>query len=119
MSCSKPIAWPAGVDVKPVVISVRDMQMPAIFGTIIIRVADERGFEVVVQLAVRYGDPLAGVRDVEETIVEVFVVGHVGRDIAMVNPDVGGLLDADGVASGGEDFANGEVADDDVALGVD
>lgn len=119
MPRAKPEAWSTAINIQPVLIRIRDMQMPTILGAVIVGMSDEGCFEVVVQLAVADGDSFAGMRDVEEAVVEVFVMRHVGGDVAVVNPDVGGLLDTNGVAGGGKDSTDREIADDDVALGVD
>lgn len=80
--------------------------------------AYERGLEVIVELGVGDGHEVSRVGDVEEAVVVVFVVGEVGREVDVVDPDVGGGagLDADGVAIIGEDFGDGQVADYDVFL---
>ena len=74
---------------------------------------------MVVNVRVGDGDPLAAVVDVDQAVVVVLAVVHVARNVAVVDPDVGGGLDGDGVAVGGEDLGNGQVAHDDVALLVD
>lgn len=51
--------------------------------------------------------------DIAETIVEVLSVVLIGGEIQMVDPDVGGLLDTDGVASRGEDLGDLQVTEND------
>jgi len=52
------------------------------------------------------------VGDVEKAVVVVFVVVAVRGEVDVVDPDVLGDLDGDGVAA--DDFGYGEVAEDDV-----
>jgi hypothetical protein len=37
----------------------------------------QRGFPVIVEFSVGHGDPFAGMGDVKETVVKIFVVGLV------------------------------------------
>lgn len=62
------------------------------------------------------GHPLASVRDIEQTVVIVLVMRQIGGQVAVVNPHVGRLLDANGVTVLGYDLADLQVAHDDVRL---
>jgi hypothetical protein len=58
-------------------------------------------------------------RKVNQAIVKVLVAAFLRRDITVVNPDIGRLLDRDCVTIGGCDFCNFHVSDNDVLLSVD
>lgn len=82
--------WTAGVEVLQVVVGVGDVEVTGIFGLVAVRVADEGCLPMVVDVGVGEGDVFRGVGYVEETIVVVFIVVSVGREIHVVNPDVAG-----------------------------
>lgn len=108
----------AGADVAPVVVVVGDVQLARVLVGVGVGVADERVLVVVVEVDVGDGDVVGAVRDVEQAVVEVLVGREVAGQVAVVDPDVGGAVDGDGVATGvGLDLGDGQVADDDV-LGV-
>jgi hypothetical protein len=100
------------VDVEPVVVVVGDGQVALVFAAVAVRVADQRALPVVVHEAVGDGDVVSGVCNVEETVVVVLVVVEVGGEVDVVNPDVLGFLDGNGIAA--DDLLHGEVAEDDV-----
>lgn len=93
--------------------------MAGVLITVAVGVADEGGLEVVVEVVVGEGDKVRGVGDVKEAVIEVLVVVPVGRQVAVVDPDVLGGLDADGVTVVSEDLGDLHVADDDVVGLVD
>lgn len=107
------------VDVGEVVVGVGDDQVAGVLIGVGVAVADERGLPVVVQVAVADGDVVRAVGDVEKTVVVVLVVVHVGRQVKVVEPDVAGGLDGEGVAGISEDLADLDVADDDVGRLLD
>lgn len=108
----------ARADVAPVVVVVGDVQLARVLVGVGVGVADERVLVVVVEVDVGDGDVVGAVRDVEQAVVEVLVGGQVAGKVAVVDPDVGGAVDGDGVTAGvGLDLGDGQVADDDV-LGV-
>jgi hypothetical protein len=72
---------------------------------------------VVVEVAVRDGDVVAGVGDVQQAVVVVLAHVKVTADVEVIEPDVGGLLDANAVAA--LDLAELQVADDDVFDALD
>jgi hypothetical protein len=72
---------------------------------------------VVVEVAVRDGDVVASVGDVQQAVVVVLARTKVTADIEVIEPDVGGLLDANAVAA--LDLAELQVADDDVLDALD
>ena len=74
---------------------------------------------MVVDVAVGDGNPLAGMRDVDETVVVVLAGVEVARNVHMVDPDVLGGLDANAIAVVGRDFGDLQVAHDDVGHLVD
>lgn len=63
---------------------------------------------------VGHGDKVSTMRDVQQTIQVIFACVEVALEIAVVDPDVGGGVDADGVAVAGQDARDLHVADDDV-----
>lgn len=103
----------ARVAVEPEVVGVGDGQVSGVLGAVVVAVAHQRGFPVVVQEGVGDGDKVGGVGDVDEAVVEVFAAVEVGGEVAVVDPDVGGFVDADGVAFAVVDIVDadlGEVA---------
>jgi hypothetical protein len=57
---------------------------------------------------------VSAVGEVGKTVVVVLAVLKVGGKVAVVDPDVLGLLDANGIALALGDLADGQVLDDDV-----
>lgn len=108
-----------GVDVVPVVVSIGDVELALVLAGVAVRVSDKGRLVVVVEEGVGDGNPVRAVVDVKETIVVVLAVVLVRRQVAVVNPDVGGGLDVDGIAVGGLDLGDGKVADDDVGNTLD
>jgi len=83
-------------------------------------VAHQGGLPVVVEARVADGDEVGAVRRVDEAVVEVLVAVEGGAEVAVVDPDVGGLFDLEGVASrGGLDVGRADVAQDEVALAAE
>ena len=60
------------------------------------------------------GHVISAVGEVGKTVVVVLAVLKVGGKVAVVDPDVLGLLDANGIALALGDLADGQVLDDDV-----
>ena len=106
----------AGVDVLPVVVGIGDAQLALVFAAVVVAVADERSFEVVVEVGVADGEVVGSVAEVGQAVVVVLAGGQVRRQVQVVKPDVGRLLDADCITArvAGLDLADGYVADDDV-----
>lgn len=109
----------AGTNVGPTVVGVGDVESALVLGGVAVRVANKRGLVVVVEVGVGDGDPVRGVGDVEEAVEEVLVLGEVGRELTVVNPDVSGLLDANGITVLSNNVLDGKVANNDVLLLVD
>lgn len=107
------------VDVLEVVVGVGDVALALVLGAVAVRVADQGALPVVVEVGVRDGDEVGAVGDVEETVQVVLAGGEVAGELAVVNPDVGDLVEGDGVAVLGEDLVDLEVADDDVVDAAD
>lgn len=101
-------------NVGPLVVGVGNVESAGILISIAVRVANKRVLVVVVEVGVGHGNPVGGVGNVEETIVEVLAVVSVGGEVAVVDPDVGGGLDANGIAVVGDNLGDGKVTDDDV-----
>lgn len=103
----------AAVDVLPVVVGVGDVQLAFVVG-LRVDVADQGGLEVVVDVAVGDGDVVGAPGDIQETVVVVLARVKVGAQVNVIDPDVGGRLDTDGIAVGLLDLGDGQVANDDV-----
>jgi hypothetical protein len=71
---------------------------------------------VVVEVGVGDCHEVCGVREIDEAVVGVFADVFVAREIAVVDPDVGGLVDGDGITVGCEDLGDLQVPDDYVLL---
>jgi len=110
----------ARVDVLPVVVGVGDLEPAPVLVAVAVRVAHQGGLPVVVEARVADGDEVGAVRRVDEAVVEVLVAVEGGAEVAVVDPDVGGLFDLEGVASrGGLDVGRADVAQDEVALAAE
>ena len=107
------------VDVEPVVVDVGDVHLASVLSGVVVGVANQGCLVVVVELAVADSDPVNGVGQVEEAIVEVLAAVHVAGEIDVVDPDIGGLLNGDSITAVGNDLGDLEVADDDVLLRLD
>lgn len=104
----------ARVDVGPAVVGVGDGQVAGVLVGVGVGVADEGALPVVVDEGVGEGDPVGGVGDVEETVVVVLADVQVAGEIDVVDPDVGGLVNANGITVVGVDLTDSQVTDDDV-----
>ncbi|CAG9989690.1 unnamed protein product [Clonostachys byssicola] len=102
------------VDVGPVDVGVGDGQVALVLALVGVGVADQGGLPVVVDLGVGDSDIVGRVGDVEETVVVVLAGAQVAAEVDVVDPDVGGGINADGVTVRGLDLGDLEVADDDV-----
>lgn len=71
------------------------------------------------EIGVGDGDPVSTVGNVKETIKIILSAAQVTREIAVVDPDVGGLIDTDSIAVAGIDLADLEVSDNNVLLATD
>ena len=74
---------------------------------------------MVVDVAVGDGDPLASMSDIYEAVVVILAVVQVTGYIDMVDPDVVGRLDVDGVPVGCKDLGDFQVAYNDVRNALD
>jgi hypothetical protein len=122
----------AAADVEPVVVGVGDPKGALVLGAVLVRVADEGalglrrvsvtsgrregGTDVVMEVVVRNGHKVGGVGQVNQAVVLVLVALPGGGQVAVVDPDVLGEVDGDGITPGGLDLADGHVTDDDVLL---
>ncbi len=93
--------------------------MAGVLVAVAVGVADEGGLEMIVEEVVGEGDEVGAVGDVKQAVVEVLVLVPVGGQVAVVDPDVLGRLDADSVAVRGGDLEDLHVAQDDVVGLVD
>lgn len=74
---------------------------------------------MVMEVGVRDGHPVSSMREVNKTIIEVLVARSSSRKITVVDPDIGRLLDRNGITVVGLDLGNLHVANDDVLLSID
>lgn len=81
-----------GVDVLPEVVGIGDVEETLVLCTVAVGVSDEGCLPVVVDEGVGDGDPVSSVSDVQESVIVVLVVVEVGREINVINPDVGGFF---------------------------
>lgn len=102
------------VDVGPVVVVVGDVELASVISAGVVAVADQAGLPVVGELGPADGDKVGASLGVAETVVEVLVTGDaLGREVAVVDPDVGGALNVDQILTLGR-VAHLEVTEDDV-----
>lgn len=74
---------------------------------------------VVVKESVGDGNPLRSVSDIKKTIIVVFAVVEIGRQVKVITPDILRSLDTNSITVGGKDFAALEVAKNDIFNLVD
>ena len=74
MGGSEAKGWRAGIDIEPVVVGFRDSQMASVFCSVVVGVADQISFEVIVKIRVADSHIVGSMRDVEQSIVVIFVM---------------------------------------------
>lgn len=74
---------------------------------------------VVMEVGIRDGDPVSSMRQIDQAIVEVLVITSNSREITVVNPDIGRLLNGNRVTVVSFNLGDLHVADNDVLLSVD
>jgi hypothetical protein len=111
---SEPTAGPAGSQVAVVVVVESHVQLPEINIPQDVRVADQVGLPVVVEVVPRDGYPVAAAHSVEQAIVVVRaeLLSEFRFELVVVNPDAGAVLDGNTIVV--DDKPDGEVADDDI-----
>lgn len=70
---------------------------------------------MVVEVSVRDGNVVSGMGDVKETVQVVLTRAEVTREVEVVNPNVGRLVQANRIAVVGVYLRDLQVAEDDVA----
>lgn len=100
----------AGATVPPVVMVIRDVKVALIDIAKSIRVSNQRGFPVVVEIVPGDGDPVACADDVALTIVVVRTMVQVRTELVVINPHSSTVLDGDPIIV--QDEADAEVAND-------
>lgn len=70
---------------------------------------------MVVKVGVRNGNPFSSVSDVQKAIQVVLAGTEISREIAVVDPHVGRLVNANSVAIIGKNLADFKVTHDDIA----
>lgn len=124
-------------DVVEVVVGVRDVQRASVFVRVAVCVAYQGTLGLhshrllangshlsstriatymVMEVRVRDGNKVGCMRQVHQPIIHVLIDFTIARQVAVVNPHIGGQLDRDAVAVIREDLADLHVADNDVAL---
>jgi hypothetical protein len=77
---------------RGLLVGVGYAEMSLVLRSVGVGVSDERCLPVVVDEGVGEGDVVGCVGNIEETVIVVLVVIAVGREINVVNPDVGGVF---------------------------
>lgn len=105
----------AAVDVVPVVVVVRHVQSTLILRAVAVRVADEAGLEVVVELVVGEGQEVRSTLGIEEAVIEILLakLKAVGGEVAVIDDNIGRRLDIDQVLALGR-VVQDKILDDDV-----
>lgn len=98
------------------VVVVGHAEVALVLRLVVVGVTDERGLPVIVELGVRDGDEVSGVGQIEKTVVVVLVVVAIGREIEVVQPNVGGLLDGNSITA--DNLLEGQVLDDNILLAL-
>lgn len=65
--------WGTRVEIPPVVVGICYCEMALVFGTVAVRMTNERALEMVMHESVGDGDEIAGVGNVQEAVVEVLL----------------------------------------------
>ena len=98
MACAETDAGESAVDVGPAVVVIGHMEGADVLLAIVVRVPDQAPLPVVAELAPADSDKVRGALDIQKAVEMVFVAGNaLGRHVAVVDPDLGGLLEADDV----------------------
>ena len=71
---------------------------------------------MVVEIRVRDCHEVSCVRQIDKTIVGVLANSLIDRQVAVVNPYIGRLIDGNGIAIGGKHLGDLQVPDNDVLL---
>lgn len=85
-----------------------------IFTTIAIRVSNEHGLPVVVEVCPGDSDIGRSVGNIAETIIVILVMIHVAGQIAMVDPNFGGFLNTNGITGVCKHLGDLDISDDNV-----
>lgn len=109
MSSAKSETRAARINVLEVISNESDGKMAGILAAVIVGMSNQNRLVVIVNIAVGDSDPVRAVGHVNESIVVVLAVSLVGRNVNVVNPNVLGVIDTDGIASFGDDFGDFEV----------
>lgn len=95
---AEPDAGLPTVDVGPVVVVVGNVEEPGVLTLVAVRVPDETPLPVVAELVPADRDHVRRVGDIQEAVEVVLVAREaLGREGAVVDPDLGGLVEADDV----------------------
>lgn len=73
------------------------------------------GRYVVVEVGVGNSNPLSTVADINKTVQVILSTAEITREIAVVNPHVGGLVNSNSIAVVGVDHADLQVTHDNIA----
>lgn len=106
------------VDVLPLVQGISHGDN-LVFLRVGINMANERRFEVIMQVRVGDSDLGAATSDIKEAIIVVLVVVAVRREVKVIEPNLGGLLNCESITGGSEDLGDLDVANDYIGLPKD
>jgi hypothetical protein len=82
-------------------------------------VTNEGRLPVVVDIRIGDGDPVTAVSDINQTIIVVLIVGEIGGDIDVINPDVVRCLDSNGITVCCKNLGDGDVSENHILNTVD
>lgn len=85
-----------------------------IFIPITIRMTNKRSLPVVMQYTAGNSDLVRSVRDVQKTIIVIFIMVQIAAQVDVIDPNGRSFLNTECVACFGENFGDDEVTNDDV-----
>lgn len=113
MASSEAETRAARVDALEVVSNEGDGEMAGIFLAVRVGMSNQHCLVVIVDITVGDGNKVRAVGHVDKSIIVVFALGLVRRYVDVVNPDVLGVVNPDGITGLGDDFGDYEVAEKD------
>lgn len=116
MTSSEPERWSSGIDGVEVVLVVGNSQVASIFGAIVVGVAHQRSFVVIMEVGVGDSYVVDSMGDIKQAIIVILAVIHVRGKITVINPDALSILNPNSISSICQDLLDLEVTDDDVGF---
>jgi hypothetical protein len=102
----------------PVVVGKRNCNFHVLCA-IAISMSNQRGFVVIMKNAVGDSDSVGSMGNIKKAVVKVLAVISITGKVYMVDPDVGGVLDADCISDRRRNLLDDEVPDNDILDLVD